>query len=117
MPGCCPTKVTISALGFLLKGQFLATAYSDPKYEAYWGVEKYGTGEHEPMAVTVRYGKGQVFGTPMGHVDYGAKVGSGFWPAMDCVGFSTLIQRGAEWAATGKVTQKIPEGFPTAGRC
>ena len=94
----------------------LATAYSDPKYEAHWGVEKQGTGEHEPMAVTVRYGKGRVFGTPMGHVDARAKVGSGPWPAMECVGFSTLIQRGAEWAATGKVTQKAPDAFPTASQ-
>ena len=92
----------------------LATAYSDPKYEAHWGVEKQGTGEHEPMAITVRYGKGRVFGTAMGHVDAGAKPGSGPWPAMDCIGFITLIQRGAEWAATGKVTQKVPDGFPTA---
>ena len=44
----------------------LATAYSDPKREAHWGVMSHGTGEHEPMAFTVRYGKGRVFGTPMG---------------------------------------------------
>ncbi len=91
----------------------LATAYSDPKYEAHWGVEKHGTGEHEPMAFTVRYGKGRVFGTPMGHVDAGASVGSGPWPAIDCVGFTTLMQRGAEWAATGEVTQEAPEDFPS----
>lgn len=91
----------------------LATAYSDPKYEAHWGVETHGTGEHEPMAVVVRYGKGRVFGTPMGHVDHGAEVGTGSWPAMDCIGFSTLIQRGAEWAATGKVTQAVPNAFPS----
>ena len=92
----------------------LATAYSDPKYEAHWGVEKQCTVEHEPMAITVRYGKGRIFGTPMGHVDARAKAGSGPWPAMECVGFSTLIQRGAEWAATGEVTQKVPDVFPTA---
>ena len=91
----------------------LATAYSDPKYEAHWGVEKHGTGEHEPMAFTVRYGKGRVFGTPMGHVDFGASAGSGPWPAIDCVGFITLIQRGAEWAATGEVTQKVTADFPS----
>lgn len=90
----------------------LGTAYSDPKYEAHWGVEKQGTGEHEPMVSTIRYGKGRVFGTPMGHVDGGAKPGSA-WPAIDCVGFITLIQRGAEWAATGEVTQKAPEDFPS----
>jgi type 1 glutamine amidotransferase len=70
--------------------------------------------EHEPMVYTVRYGDGRVFGTAMGHVDGGAEVGSGRWPAIECVGFSTLIQRGAEWAATGGVTQAVPDMFPTA---
>ena len=32
---------------------------------------------------------------------------------MECVGFITTFQRGAEWAASGKVTQKIPYDFPT----
>ena len=92
----------------------LATAYSDPKRAAHWGVRKNGTGEHEPMALTVRYGKGRIFGTAMGHVDHNAKPESGPWPAIDCLGFITLIQRGAEWAATGKVTQEVPKTFPTA---
>ena len=35
-------------------------------------------------------------------------------PAMQCAGFQTLLLRGAEWAATGKVTQPVPEDFPTA---
>ena len=26
----------------------------------------------------------------------------------------TVLQRGAEWAATGRVTQKVPKNFPTA---
>jgi hypothetical protein len=34
-------------------------------------------------------------------------------PAMQCVGFQTLLLRSAEWAATGKVTQPIPTDFPT----
>ena len=33
---------------------------------------------------------------------------------MECVGFAVALQRGAEWAATGKVTQRIPEDSPTA---
>ena len=52
---------------------------------------------------TVDYGKGRVFHTPMGH---GAD-------SMRCVSFSTTLQRGTEWAATAKVTLKIPENFPT----
>jgi hypothetical protein len=34
--------------------------------------------------------------------------------AMSCVGFITTYQRGAEWAASGKVTVKIPPDFPAA---
>ncbi len=74
----------------------LATAYSDPAEE--------GTGVHEPMAWTVKYGKGRVFHTPLGH-DVAA---------MKCVGFETLVLRGTEWAATNEVTIPIPEDFPTA---
>jgi hypothetical protein len=76
----------------------LATAYSDPG--------KGGTGEHEPMIWTVAYGKGRVFHTPMGHDA----------EAMRCVGFLGTLQRGTEWAATGKVTLPLPENFPTADR-
>jgi hypothetical protein len=74
----------------------LATAYSDRN--------KGGTGENEPMMWTVSYGKGRVFHTPMGHA----------LEAMRCVGFITTLQRGTEWAATGKVTIPIPDNFPTA---
>jgi hypothetical protein len=72
----------------------IATAFSDKK--------KGGTGEHEPMIWTVTYGKGRVFHTPMGHDLEG----------MRCVGFIATLQRGTEWAATGKVTIPLPENFP-----
>ena len=74
----------------------LATAYASPKHG--------GTGRHEPMLMTISYGKGRVFHTPMGHGDY----------SQECVGFIATLQRGSEWAATGKVTQKIPKDFPQA---
>ena len=74
----------------------LATAYSDPDTD--------GTGEHEPVLLAITYGEGRVFHTTLGHDTL----------AMSCVGFITTLQRGAEWAATGKVTQKVPEDFPTA---
>ncbi len=78
----------------------LATAYSDPA--------KAGTGEHEPVLFTVNYGKGRVFHTTLGHVKEPPL------PAVECVGFIVTFQRGAEWAATGEVTQKVPGDFPTA---
>lgn len=76
--------------------EVLATAFS--------AKEKRGTGRHEPMLLTLNYGKGRVFHTPMGHIDY----------SVECVGFITCLLRGSEWAATGKVTLPIPRDFPTA---
>ena len=69
----------------------LATAYSEKSKE------------HEPMIMTIDYGKGRVFHSPMGHGDY----------SMKCIGFLTYLARGTEWAATGKVTFAAPEKFPT----
>jgi len=82
--------------GPALNMQLLATAYSDPSTN--------GSDRHEPMMFTVRYGKGRVFHTPMGHADY----------SQECVGFITTLVRGSEWAATGNVTTSIPNDFPTA---
>ncbi len=67
-----------------------------------------GSGRHEPMLMTISYGKGRIFHTVLGHADEGGG------PAMECVGFIVTFQRGAEWAASGKVTQKIPYDFPNA---
>lgn len=66
------------------------------------------TGKNEPMLMTITYGEGRIFHTVLGHAG-----GGNFFPAMECAGFVTTTQRAAEWAATGKVTQEIPENFPT----
>lgn len=67
----------------------LATAYSDPATG--------GTGEHEPILMTIHFGNGRVFHTTLGHDA----------TAMSGLGFQITLQRGTEWAATGKVT--LPE--------
>jgi type 1 glutamine amidotransferase len=75
---------------------------------AYSSKDKGGTGEHEPMIWWIPYGKGRVFTTVMGHV------GGNDTRSIRCVGFITVMNRGAEWAATGKVTLPIPDNFPKA---
>ena len=72
----------------------LATAYSAP--------DNKGTSRDEPILLVVRYGEGRIFHTTLGH-DIAA---------LNCVGFITTFQRGAEWAATGEVTQMVPMDFP-----
>lgn len=64
------------------------------------------TGKAEPMLMALLYGKGRVFHTALGHADY----------SMACKGFQETLERGAEWAATGKVerTAALPSDFPTA---
>ena len=83
----------------------LATAYSDPEGNAApWSPGQPASGNHEPQIMTIRYGNGRVFHTTLGHADY----------SMECVGFITAFQRGVEWAATGNVSQKLPDDFPTS---
>lgn len=69
----------------------LATAFAAP--------EKKGTGEHEPMLMTIRFSKGRVFHTLLGHGPV----------AMAGLGFQVTLQRGTEWAATGKVSLPAPK--------
>ncbi len=74
----------------------LATAFSTKETE--------GTDEHEPLLMAITYGKGRIFHTALGHAIV----------SQQCVGFITTLQRGAEWAVTGDVTQEVPKDFPTA---
>jgi hypothetical protein len=72
----------------------IATAHSDPEHG--------GTGRDEPVLLAISYGKGRVFHSLLGRTADG----------IACVGFQTVLQRGAEWAATGKVTLRMPTDFP-----
>ncbi len=67
----------------------LARAYSDPKTR--------GTGREEPVIWTTSFGQGRVVHMTLGH-DLSAMVQTGF---------ATAFARGAEWAATGKVTLPV----------
>ncbi|HEX3572118.1 MAG TPA: ThuA domain-containing protein [Acidobacteriaceae bacterium] len=75
----------------------LATAYSDPANSG-------GTGFDEPLLMVLTYGKGRIFHSAIGHDVM----------ALSSVDSVVTLQRGVEWAATGKVTQKVPTSFPTA---
>ena len=66
--------------------EVLATTYSETSTG--------GTGEHEPMLMTITFGEGRVFHTVLGHNRV----------AMSGIGFQITLARGTEWAATGKVS-------------
>jgi hypothetical protein len=80
--------------------QILATAFAD---SAAGG----GTMRDEPVLMAITYERGRIFHTAMGHADAGGG------PAMQCAGFIVTLQRGAEWAVTGNVTQPVPFDFPS----
>jgi type 1 glutamine amidotransferase/predicted DNA-binding protein with PD1-like motif len=63
-----------------------------------------GPSANEPMLWTTEYGKGRVFVTALGHdVDQ-----------VQTPAFTTTFARGAEWAATGRVTQPVPPSMASA---
>ncbi len=77
-------------------GQVLATASVDPRFS--------GSGQREPVVVVIERGKGRTFGCNLGHPE-----------AMHGPGFQTLMLRGTEWAATGRVTIPIPTNWVAVG--
>jgi type 1 glutamine amidotransferase len=67
------------------EAEVVASSYSAP--------EKEGSGKWEPAALAGRFGQGRSFALLLGHdVE-----------AMKNPGFQTLLRRGVEWAATGRV--------------
>jgi uncharacterized protein len=80
--------------------ELLATAYSDTAQQ--------GSGRDEPVVFAGSHGNGRVFCTALGHA------GPEGAPAMEDAGYITLLQRGAEWAATGAVSMALPPDLPNA---
>ena len=95
----CPDELYCKLRGPAKNMTVLASSYSDKKTG--------GSGREAPVLMAIDYGKGRVFHTVLGH-----------GPAQHkCVGFIVTLQRGTEWAATGKVTQTdLPSDFPTADK-
>ncbi|MFQ5504567.1 MAG: ThuA domain-containing protein [Planctomycetota bacterium] len=71
-----------------------------------------GSGQEEPVVMILRYGRGRVFHTSLGHVwkDQPDTHASILDP-----GFRLLLSRGAEWAATGRCTIQDSSTKPAAG--
>jgi len=58
-----------------------------------------GSGQDEPVAFWTRFGEGRGYNLVLGHDVR----------AMRCAGWRTLMLRGTEWAATGKVTLPVQD--------
>lgn len=71
---------------------------------AFAPADKRGLNRHEPLLITVPYGKGRCVNYMLGHAG----------KQCESVSFIVLFQRCAEWAATGAVTQEVPADFPGA---
>ena len=62
-----------------------------------------------PVEWVVKYGKGKVYNSSMGHLWKGD-----VYPiSYRCIGFQTTMIRVTEWLATGKVTWPVPANFPS----
>lgn len=68
-----------------------------------------GDNELVPVIFTNAPDKGRVFNCTMSYAAAKDRL-----EALQCVGFITTLQRGAEWAATGVVSQEAPIDFPNA---
>lgn len=83
---------------------------ADLLYSGQTDAETGGSGREEPLVFTVDYGSSRIFHIMIGHAGDTLEDN----PAMQCAGFQTLLLRGTEWVATGKVTQEVPADFPTS---
>ncbi len=83
------------------KFEVLATARAD--------TAQGGNGKMLPVMWAGVVGEGRVFNAALGYASLIDQLQS-----IQCVGFITTLQRGAEWAATGVVSQEAPVDFPNS---
>ncbi len=76
----------------------VCSAYSSP--------ETKGTAKNEPVVITTKYGKGRGFYCVLGHNK----------ATMQNAAWKTLLLRGTEWAATGKVTIPAQKPWPLSSK-
>jgi uncharacterized protein len=69
-------------------------------------VENNGTGKDEPYALVTEQGKGRCFTLILGHT----------LESIRSAEYGTLLARGTEWAATGKVTLPLQKGTPSVSK-
>jgi len=67
------------------------------------------TGRIFPVEWVVRYGKGRVYASSMGHL----WKGDVYPVSYRSIDFQTTLIRATEWLATGNVTYPVPPNFPT----
>jgi len=75
--------------------------------EAFAPKSNKGMDKMEPVMFERTYAKGRSFNLILGHNEQ----------VMKNIGFKTLLLRGAEWAATGKVKQAIPDELKAPSAC
>jgi hypothetical protein len=85
----------VTLLGALL---FLAQAQDNAGIGGGKGKSKAGPGTNEPIMWTTQFGMGRVFVTALGHGPEDTENPE----------FKITFARGAEWAASGKVTIPVP---------
>ena len=76
-----------------------------------YALDSTNTKKNWPVEWVVKYGKGRVYNSSLGHL----WTGEFYPPAYRCIGYLTTVIRATEWLATGKVTYPVPANFPTAG--
>jgi len=72
--------------------------------EAFSSKDARGSGRTEPVVICTEFGKGRCFYNILGHDA----------TTMQNTAWQSLMLRGTEWAATGKVTIAIPDDWPSA---